>query len=181
MRHRVNGNGAIIKCFGPNIRASDVRECAWDSSTSIQGFPVQSAITSINEENPTKLLVKGYAISGVCSGISADGGRTRQQAHQERAHNARKWAWTLWSLSLPKSDLSRTGKEAPVLAVKAVDEAYDTQPENFDSIWNFRVSWEIHGRRSWYSSLSHRRDPHVDIKIVRKIKVEGSARSRYLV
>lgn len=135
------------KCFGPNIRAGDVRESDWDDQTSIQELPIQSAITTIkeDEEDKKRVRIQGYAVSGGGRGIirvdvSTDGGRTWQQAqlHRNRPKGSRQWAWTLWSLTLPKEQLEHPEQEKSLLVVKAVDEAYNTQPEGFESTWNFR-------------------------------------------
>ncbi|GAE00040.1 hypothetical protein MYCGRDRAFT_101503 [Paecilomyces variotii No. 5] len=134
------------KCFGPNVRASDVKESDWDNAMSIQELPVQSAITTIKEDdmNEENIKIQGYAVSGGGRGIvrvdvSTDGGLTWQQAqlHQNKSRGSRKWAWTLWSLTVPNSKLEHP-KEGDSLVVKAVDEAYNTQPERFEPIWNFR-------------------------------------------
>ncbi|KAL1852651.1 hypothetical protein Plec18170_005783 [Paecilomyces lecythidis] len=135
------------KCFGPNVRASDVRESDWDNTMSIQELPVQSAITAIKEDNinDRNIKIQGYAVSGGGRGIvrvdvSTDGGLTWQQAqlHQDKSKGSRKWAWTLWSLTVPKSKLEHSKGRSSLVVVKAVDDAYNTQPERFEPIWNFR-------------------------------------------
>jgi sulfite oxidase len=129
------------KCFGPNVRATEVGEREWDSAHSIQEMPVQSAITGIKNDGERR-EVQGYAYSGGGRGIvrvdvSTDGGRTWKQAQMQvdKPKGTRTWAWTLWNVNLPKEEVA--GKESE-LVVKAVDEAYNTQPEGFDATWNFR-------------------------------------------
>jgi len=46
----------------------------------------------------------------------------------------RNWSWVIWEMNLDFS--SQTGEQE--IWVKAVDSGYNQQPENFDSIWNYR-------------------------------------------
>ena len=132
------------KCFGPNVKQTDVSGDDWDAAQAIQETPVQSAITNIlRSKGSDNTTVEGFAFSGggraiVRVDVSADGGKTWKQAdlHQDKAKGSRRWAWTLWSMEWPKDEL-KPGKDSEFM-VKAVDEAYNTQPESFDSTWNFR-------------------------------------------
>lgn len=139
------------KCFGPNIGGKP----DWDSAPSIQEMPVQSAITSLRNISPhsTKdrnllqvygleedsIAVEGYALSGggrkiVRVDISADNGRTWQQAEilPDESKGSKAWGWIRWRWVLPRHQAGRC------FVVKAVDEAYNTQPESYDATWNFR-------------------------------------------
>jgi sulfite oxidase len=125
------------KCFGPNVRANDVNGDDWDAEQSIQETPVQSAITAIRKKNDGTVEVRGYAYSGGGRGIvrvdiSPNGGNSWVQArlYEDRPQGSKKWAWTLWNITLPGP--------ADDLVVKAVDDSYNSQPEGFDPIWNFR-------------------------------------------
>ena len=130
------------KCFGPNMRQADCTGDDWDEAQAIQETPVQSAITNIiREKSGEDTTVQGFAFSGGGRGIvrvdvSADGGRTWKQAslHRDKARGSRRWAWTLWSIEWPKDEMV-AGQE---FVVKATDDAYNTQPQSFDSTWNFR-------------------------------------------
>lgn len=90
-------------------------------------------------------ICEGYAWSGggrpvVRVDISADGGKNwtvanldEQEPHCVSAYSGC-WSWTLWSARVPVPKGSKTVE----LIVKAVDSAYNTQPEKMDGIWNFR-------------------------------------------
>lgn len=131
------------KCFGPNRRSSEVCSEDWDEAQAIQEMPVQSAITKVVRTIDSTRL-QGWAVSGggraiVRVDVSADGGSTWKQAdlHKDKANGSRRWAWTLWSTDWPQSGLERA-QSSGKFVVKAVDEAYNTQPESFDASWNFR-------------------------------------------
>lgn len=132
------------KCFGPNVKQSQISNADWEEAQAIQETPVQSAITNIKKANGNnKTTVQGFAFSGGGRGIvrvdvSADGGKTWKQAelHNDHAKGSRRWAWTLWSIEWPKDELKV--EQETEFVVKAVDDAYNTQPESFDSSWNFR-------------------------------------------
>lgn len=138
------------KCFGPNEGGNP----DWESATAIQEIPVQSAVTSVQKMTNNRLknselarvygieeesiVVHGYAISGggrriVRVDVSPDNGKTWQQAelHEAAAKGHRSWSWRQWSLAVPMRVLSGN------ICVKAIDESYNTQPENFDHYYNF--------------------------------------------
>lgn len=140
------------KCFGPNVSS---RNPDWDSAAAIQEMPVQSAITSlrdisihskkdrkllqVNGLEEDSVLVEGYCYSGggrriVRVDVSADGGRTWHQAEllPDEAKGAKAWAWRRWRWVVPRQD---TGN---CFVVKAVDEAYNTQPNDYEPTYNFR-------------------------------------------
>jgi len=132
------------KCFGPNMKQTQVRAEDWEGAQSMQETPVQSAITNVVKANGNnKTTVQGFAFSGGGRGIvrvdvSADGGKTWKQAdlHRDRAKGSRRWAWTMWSIEWPKDEIS-VGQQTEFV-VKAVDDSYNTQPETFEGTWNFR-------------------------------------------
>lgn len=132
------------KCFGPNIKQADVTIADWDAAQAIQESPVQSAITNIlRDTSDSKTFVQGFAFSGggrniVRVDVSADGGRTWRQAQlsKDKAKGSKRWAWTLWSIDWAPVDL--TSDQEVEFVVKATDDSYNTQPESFDSTWNFR-------------------------------------------
>lgn len=140
------------KCFGPNVGSANPN---WDSAPSIQEMPVQSAITSLrdisttvkrdrhllreNEHDEDSVIVEGYCYSGggreiVRVDVSADGGRTWYQAEllPDEAKGSRSWAWKRWRWLVPRRDAGSS------FVVKAVDEAYNTQPNDYESTYNFR-------------------------------------------
>lgn len=140
------------KCFGPNVGSADPN---WESAPSIQEMPVQSAITSLrdlstmskrdrqllreNGHEEDSVIVEGYSYSGGGRGIvrvdvSADGGKTWQQAEllPDEAKGSKAWAWKRWRWVVPRRDAGRC------FVVKAVDESYNTQSNDYESTYNFR-------------------------------------------
>ncbi|KAJ5109620.1 hypothetical protein N7532_002265 [Penicillium argentinense] len=128
------------KGFGPNETRDTID---WDSAPCIQDTPVQSAITTIrpdqNNDRSDSMVVEGYAFSGggrkiVRVDVSIDNGKTWTQAkiepHKHLGHKT--WSWSLWThrCRRPPAD--------SCVIVKAVDEAYNSQPDSFGPIWNFR-------------------------------------------
>jgi sulfite oxidase len=79
--------------------------------------------------------IRGYAVNGdravVRVDVSGNGGRSWVQAELEHAAEA-PFAWTFWSADL---DLPAGEHE---LAVRAWDEAGQTQPALPDEIWNHK-------------------------------------------
>ncbi|KAL8870762.1 MAG: hypothetical protein Q9174_003266 [Haloplaca sp. 1 TL-2023] len=154
------------KCFGPNVGSSTVD---WETAPAIQETPVQSAITSLRDisahsAQDSKLLqvygleedsiaVEGYSYAGggrriIRVDVSADDGRSWQQAEllPDDRKGAKAWAWTRWRWVLPRQQAGRC------FVVKAVDEAYNTQPDEYEPNYNFRGnltgSWHRVGYRS---------------------------------
>lgn len=136
------------KCFGPNESGSSVD---WTSAPAIQETPVQSAIVSLKDlPRGDRLLqvygleeeaveVKGYAFAGggraiIRVDVSPDDGRTWTQAEllSDDALGSKRWAWKQWRLVIPRRLAGRN------FVVKAVDDGYNTQPENFEPFYNFR-------------------------------------------
>ncbi|KAL1970035.1 hypothetical protein VTN77DRAFT_6440 [Rasamsonia byssochlamydoides] len=136
------------KCFGPN------EEADWDRATSIQEMPVQSAVAAIRpfssysaeEQQELKrrgvpedrVIVQGYAYSGggreiTRVDVSVDDGRSWRRAEllaaEAKGHQA--WAWKQWLVAVPRD-------AGEWVMVKAVDEAYNSQPESHAGIWNVR-------------------------------------------
>lgn len=131
------------KCFGPNESRETIN---WDNAPAIQETPVQSAITSLRCQGQGQgsdahpLSVEGYAFSGggrkiIRVDVSVDGGRTWDQAEiqPDQALGSKAWSWTRW-----KYQCNKRPSDASQVVVKAVDEAYNVQPESHASIFNFR-------------------------------------------
>ncbi|XP_071633165.1 sulfite oxidase, mitochondrial isoform X2 [Temnothorax longispinosus] len=125
----------------------------WDNvdfrkSPAIQEMPVISAIcqpqnsdvVKVNENG--KIQVKGYAWSGgghkvIRIDVTNDKGKTWHTAdltEDLQAKQGRYWSWTLWNVELP---VNKNSKEVEIWA-KAVDSAYNVQPESFNNIYNLR-------------------------------------------
>ncbi|EPS29503.1 hypothetical protein PDE_04453 [Penicillium oxalicum 114-2] len=133
---------------------SEVNNPRWERARSIQEMPVTSAITHV--EVPRKdegnglgtILAEGYAYSGggreiIRVDVSADGGRTWHEAEllddRARVKGNRAWCWKRWRYRGPMPD-DRTDSVSKCtrLVVKATDEAYNTQPQTHESIFNAR-------------------------------------------
>lgn len=123
----------------------------WDTvdftkSPAIQAMPVTSAICTPVHGQKVQLEdgcvnVKGYAWSGggrriVRVDLTVDAGETWYVAdlEQEDLPDGRHYGWTLWSAKLPVP----AGCENIEIWSKAVDSAYNTQPESFKNTWNLR-------------------------------------------
>ncbi|KAL9093696.1 MAG: hypothetical protein Q9159_000225 [Coniocarpon cinnabarinum] len=137
------------KCFGPNQSSGDID---WAQAPAIQELPVQSAFTKMEElpgknrnllevygMNQDAISLQGYAFSGggrriIRVDISADDGKTWKQAEliREEHHGYKAWSWQRWRIAIPRDQAGRW------FTVKAVDEAYQAQPESHESNWNFR-------------------------------------------
>ncbi|XP_068238177.1 sulfite oxidase [Palaemon carinicauda] len=132
------------KGFAPNV---DWDTVDFSKSPAIQDLPVISAIC-VPEEGETlkvvdgKVTLRGYAWSGggrkvIRVDVSTDGGKNWQAVEDltsDPARHPRAWGWSLWQAEVPvKEGISETQ-----LCVKAVDSQYNTQPENFENIWNLR-------------------------------------------
>ena len=130
------------KGFGPWVTWDDVD---YEKSNSIQELPVTSAICLPANGSAHKagyVEVQGYAWSGGGNRIyrvdvTADGGKTWQEAeitHQDHARDYRHYGWTLWKA---KIKCPKDKKDVEVWS-KAVDSSYNVQPETFENIWNLR-------------------------------------------
>lgn len=125
--------------------STDASNADWDKALAIQDFPVQSAICQPQDGEKVKrdcegfITVKGYALTGGGRAItrvdvSTDDGKTWTEAtlKVDRNNLNRKYDWSLWEARLPVS------KKSVTVICKAIDSSYSSQPEKFDSIWNFR-------------------------------------------
>ncbi|KAF2364052.1 Oxidoreductase molybdopterin-binding domain [Trinorchestia longiramus] len=132
------------KGFAPNV---DWDTVDFSKSPAIQEMPVVSAICDPAPGEAVtpvdgKVTVRGYAYSGggrkiVRVDISSDGGKSWRAVEcldSDAAEHPRAWGWSLWTakVEVPK------GTKNLDLVVKAVDSNYNTQPENFENIWNLR-------------------------------------------
>ncbi|XP_072758239.1 sulfite oxidase, mitochondrial isoform X2 [Anoplolepis gracilipes] len=124
----------------------------WDTvdfskSPAIQEMPVISAIcdpqnSDVVEVKNGKVQVKGYAWSGgghkiIRVDVTNDKGKTWHTAdltEDLQAKQDRYWSWSLWRVELP---VNKNINEIEIWA-KAVDSAYNVQPESFANIYNIR-------------------------------------------
>jgi sulfite oxidase len=123
------------KVFAPGV---DLNSVDYTTAHSIQDLPLNSAICS-QSSNGENLALKGYAYSGGGKHIERvdltfDRGESWVSASLQRPDQKKAWAWTLWEASVPKEDIVG----AKDVCVRAVDSAYQAQPEDPKYIWNFR-------------------------------------------
>ncbi|GKT65162.1 sulfite oxidase [Colletotrichum tofieldiae] len=151
------------KCFGPNETSPD-----WDRAAPIQEMPITSAITTVRlgdwktskqdfaldakTGNSREASLMGYAYSGggrriVRVDVSLDNGKTWDQAELLDEYEAappraghKSWAWKRWRYEgvVPFGEPGDGGKTCSTLLVKATDEAYNSQPESYEAIYNQR-------------------------------------------
>ena len=123
------------KLFPPHVTAAMAAAAA---GITINGLPLNSAIC---EPAPRACLPAGPAtLCGYATApdravvrvdVSLDGGRSWTQAELED-HAGSPWTWTFWRATL---DLPRGEHE---LAVRAWDDAGQTQPAQPDDTWNYK-------------------------------------------
>lgn len=132
--------------FSPN---TDWGNAEWEKSPAIQNMPVTSSICVPKNNDTVRVKdgfieLKGYAWSGggnrvVRVDVTADEGKTWHVAELEQlgskvAPSGRHWGWTLWKIKIP---VDKNQKQVSIWS-KAVDSNYNTQPETFENIFNFR-------------------------------------------
>lgn len=79
--------------------------------------------------------------------VTGDGGKTWNTAELLQGKEqkfGRAWAWTFWECEVPEAIVNENGTVR--LASKAVDLAFNVQPESADHSWNVRGL----GNNSWY-------------------------------
>ena len=133
--------GLNYKVLPPYIK--NINDISLDNFHAMNEMPVQSCITDI-EKNEDELIIKGFAWSGGGKGIirvdiSVDNGETWHLSELKDGSNQDKnksWAWTFWEYKyiIPK----KFRKKDMNIICKAVDNSYNTQPENIENIWNIR-------------------------------------------
>ncbi len=123
------------KLFAPDVTAETADPA---SGMTINAMPVNSAICepARHASLPAgKTVLRGYATASdravVRVDVSADGGRTWSQAVLDDRPDA-PWSWWLWHAAL---DLPVGEHE---LAVRAWDDAGQTQPALPDDTWNYK-------------------------------------------
>ncbi|KAK6829730.1 Sulfite oxidase [Apiospora arundinis] len=150
------------KCFGPN----EVKNLDWDKYKSIQEMPITSAITRtrLKPEPESKTIpkekakdaagnnliqIEGYAYSGGGReiqrvDISLDNGKNWDQAKliDDTAHEkgSKAWCWKRWRYegAVPLEHEGDEHEAKTTFVVKATDDAYNTQPQCYKSIFNLR-------------------------------------------
>jgi len=106
---------------------------------------VFSGITQANLDlDSHSVVVKGWAWAGggrnvARVDVTLDNGQTWTPANIEQGGDqpfGKAWAWVFWSVKVPISD--STSNEPITVASKAVDVAYNSQPEDCRHMWNLR-------------------------------------------
>lgn len=120
----------------------------YSKQQAIQELPVTSAITwpepnaKVEPNEDGTVLVSGYAWSGggrdiIRVDVTSDGGKTWKEAeltkNPEKDDSSKAWPWTLWEVEMPV----KVGEKVE-FSCKALDDSYNTQPENVEPIWNLR-------------------------------------------
>eukprot|EP00567_Pseudictyota_dubia_P011169 CAMPEP_0197436766 /NCGR_PEP_ID=MMETSP1175-20131217/4172_1 /TAXON_ID=1003142 /ORGANISM="Triceratium dubium, Strain CCMP147" /LENGTH=511 /DNA_ID=CAMNT_0042966145 /DNA_START=233 /DNA_END=1768 /DNA_ORIENTATION=+ len=89
--------------------------------------------------------------------VTGDGGRTWTSADVKRGAGqrpGRAWAWVFWTADVPAVVVGEEGggdgRRTVEVASKAVDDAFNIQPEHCDSNWNVRGL----GNGSWYRATA---------------------------
>eukprot|EP00359_Climacostomum_virens_P009608 CAMPEP_0204913334 /NCGR_PEP_ID=MMETSP1397-20131031/11237_1 /ASSEMBLY_ACC=CAM_ASM_000891 /TAXON_ID=49980 /ORGANISM="Climacostomum Climacostomum virens, Strain Stock W-24" /LENGTH=480 /DNA_ID=CAMNT_0052084547 /DNA_START=903 /DNA_END=2342 /DNA_ORIENTATION=- len=123
------------RVFAPGV---DMHSVDYSTAKSIQDMPLNSAICS-QYVRGDQLILKGYAYSGAGKNVERvdvtfDQGDSWVTTKLHRPHQSKAWAWTLWDVSVPREDIG----DASRVCVRAVDSAYQSQPESAKHIWNFR-------------------------------------------
>jgi sulfite oxidase len=122
------------KLFPSSIKPETVD---WSSGVMLGELPINAVICTPDRGQKLsagEVLVSGYALatgrSIVRVDVSGDGGCTWQSA--ELLGGDERWAWRWWQtrLTLPSGEHE--------LVVRAWDSAANTQPERFETVWNFK-------------------------------------------
>ncbi|WP_242527259.1 sulfite oxidase [Ktedonosporobacter rubrisoli] len=123
------------KLFPPHIRAETAD---WQQGQMLGPLPINSVICSLQPGavcQAGQLAIQGYAIAGEDQRIervelSLDAGASWLEA--TLTEQARRWAWSFWEASV------QVQPGTYQLMVRAWDTAGHVQPENLESIWNWK-------------------------------------------
>jgi len=125
------------KLFPPDVRVEDAD---WERGLMLGELSVNSAICTPADGQtlpPGRVRVRGWAMAGggralARVDLSPDGGARWHEAELAPREEDSPWAWRLWERELALDP----GEHE--LAVRAWDEAANTQPEDPAKIWNFK-------------------------------------------
>lgn len=149
--------GLNYKTLPPSV--TDAGQIQIDKMPSMTEASLFSGITHMRIDD-NKKLKPGEAVTVKCSGwawagggrnivrvdVTADEGKTWATAELKEGANqrfGRAWAWTFWECEVN----AVVGEDSQInLASKAIDLAFNVQPENCSHIWNVRGL----GNNSWY-------------------------------
>ena len=157
--------GLNYKILPPSVR--DAGTVNLDNMPKMMEVSLFSGITEIEAIKPTNMKqnlkagdkvlakAKGWAWAGggrniVRVDITGDGGKTWATADIIEGGNqkfGRSWAWVFWASDVP----AVVGEDGKIeLASKAVDYAFNVQPESCAHTWNVRGL----GNNSWYKATA---------------------------
>ncbi|GKY93840.1 hypothetical protein MPSEU_000350900 [Mayamaea pseudoterrestris] len=150
--------GLNYKTLPPNV--TDAKGIDLKEMPSMMEVSVFSGITKmerLTDEQPkpgdrVKVKVQGWAWAGggrniVRVDVTGDDGKTWNTAQLLQGRDqkfGRAWAWTFWECEVPEAIVNENGTIR--IASKAVDLAFNVQPESSDGTWNVRGL----GNNSWY-------------------------------
>lgn len=151
--------GLNYKTLPPNVtdaKLVDLNKMPSMTEVSLfSGITKMEAIKDKNGEKETVMVkAKGWAWAGggrniVRVDITGDDGKSWTSADIVQGGDqrfGRAWAWVFWECEVP----AKIRKDGTVsLASKAVDMAFNSQPENVDHSWNVRGL----GNNSWYRAV----------------------------
>jgi sulfite oxidase len=154
--------GLIYKTLPPSV--TDAKSVDLDHAPSMTEASLFSGITSMDRAEPEVWVTPGDAVMMKASGwawagggrnivrvdLSGDEGKTWTTATLTDGANqrfGRAWAWVFWEAEVP----TKVKEDGSVhLVSKAVDLAFNVQPEKCDPIWNVRGL----GNNSWYHATA---------------------------
>lgn len=149
--------GLNYKTLPPNVTdAKDIDLAKMPSMTEVAVFSGITAMDVVKKQTPkpgqtVMVKAKGWAWAGggrniVRVDITGDGGKSWQAANIVQGGDqkfGRAWAWVFWECEVPAT-VKKDGTYE--LASKAVDMAFNSQPESIAHGWNVRGL----GNNSWY-------------------------------
>jgi sulfite oxidase len=136
----ISGGTSSLAVQHGQFQCSNPSQTLKSAATSVEASQRQSSNSSKTLKS-TPVTVEGYAYSGggraiVRVDISVDGGKSWDQAElleDSQAKGSKAWCWKRWRYS------GALVQEAnATILVKATDEAYNTQPQSYESIYNAR-------------------------------------------
>lgn len=150
--------GLNYKTLPPSV--TDAKGIDLDKMPSMTEVSLFSGITDMEVESSkgvhpgdrVKVTARGWAWSGggrniVRVDVTPDDGKTWITADLKEGSNqrfGRAWAWVFWEAEIPEAVVREDGSVR--LASKAVDLAFNVQPESSDHGWNVRGL----GNNSWF-------------------------------
>ncbi|RDB30993.1 Sulfite oxidase [Hypsizygus marmoreus] len=133
------------KVLPPTVDSKAAANPLWSKYPCMTSMPLNSVIGSVTLTSPSTIYIKGYAIPGPSSNVSAievstDGGKSWHDT--KIIYQEGKWSWTLWETEL--EGVAGSG----VVYCRARDAKGNMQPR--ECSWNFRgVAYNAWGVAKW--------------------------------